>query len=325
MAQDYYATLGVKKDAADKEIRKAYRKLARQHHPDVNPGDNAAEERFKRINAAYEVLKDADKRKKYDRWGENWENADQFEAARASGAGRWYAGNGGGGFRIDLDDLEGMGGLGDIFGGVFGRRGRARQRPSVEQAVQISLEEAYNGTARTLQLSEPESCPTCGGTGEVSGAVCHTCGGRGAVERPRRIEVKIPAGSATGSRIRVPGRAGGGDLVLVVTVLPHKRFTRQGDDLEVTVDVPLADALLGGEVPVPTLKGTTVMLKIPQLTQNGRVFRLRGLGMPRLKGEGRGDLLARVNVRLPESLTDEQRAAVAALRPEPAKAKDETP
>ena len=326
MARDFYQVLGVTRDASDKDIRKAYRQLARKLHPDVNPSDSTAEKRFKEVNSAYEVLKDPDKRKKYDRWGENWEHAQQFEAAQRAGAGRWYGANTNA-YEINLDDLEGVegfGGLGDILGSMFGRGSRAGARrpqraPQLEQPVEISLEEAFHGTARTLQLGLPKACPTCGGSGEIAGAVCHNCQGQGVVVEPERIEVKIPAGVKTGSRVRVAGKGGGNgsrpsDLILVVSVKPHERFERKGDDLQATVDVPLAEALLGGEVAVPTLKGSSVMLRIPELTQNGRTFRLRGLGMPHLGREGSGDLYARVDVRLPESLGSEQKQALAALR-----------
>jgi molecular chaperone DnaJ len=325
MARNYYDVLGVEHDASEKDIRKAYRQLARKLHPDVNPSDNAAERRFKEVNQAYEVLKDPDKRKKYDRWGENWEHAEQFEAAQRSGAGRWYGSNTNA-YQVNLDDLEGFegfGGLGDILGSMFGRSrgaGRRPRAPQLEQTVEISLEEAFHGTTRTLQLSMPKTCPTCGGSGEIAGAICHNCQGQGMVIEPERIEVKIPAGVKTGSRVRVAGKGGTAngrgatDLILVVTVLPHEHFERRGDDLYTSVQVPLADALLGGEVAVPKLRGGNVMLRIPELTQNERSFRLRGLGMPHLGREGSGDLYARVSVRLPESLTPRQKDALEALR-----------
>jgi molecular chaperone DnaJ len=322
MAKDFYNTLGVKRDASAKDIRKAYRALARKLHPDVNPSDTVAEERFKEVNAAYEVLKDPAKRKKYDRWGDNWQHADELEAMRRPGAGRWYSTNTG---SLNLEDLEasGFGGLGDILEGMLGRsRGPRRSAPAnIEQRVDVGLEEALAGTARTLQIVREEACPTCGGAGQIAGALCHTCEGAGLVQKPKRIEVKIPAGVATGSRVRVAGEGspGGdghrpGDLILVVNVLPHERYERRGSDLQTAVDVPLADALLGGEVMVPTLNGKQVALRIPELSQNGQTFRLRGLGMPRLGGEGRGDLLVKANVRLPEKLTGEQKEALQTLR-----------
>jgi molecular chaperone DnaJ len=324
MAKDYYSVLGVKREASDKEIRKAYRALARKLHPDVNPGDKIAGERFKEINNAYEVLKDPEKRKKYDRWGENWERAEQFEAAQRAGAGRWYGANTGT-YTFEGDDLDGFGGLGDILGNLFGRGSRpaARRPANIEQAVEVTLEEAYAGTTRLLQVLQPQVCPTCKGAGQISGALCHECGGQGLVRAPRRLEVKIPAGVTNGSRVRIAGEGqpspNGGrptDLILVVSVRPHPRFERRGDDLYTSAAIDLADALLGGEVAVPTVKGGSVMLRIPELTQNGRQFRLAGLGMPRLSREGKGDLFVKTAVHLPAVLTAEQKAALESLRTE---------
>jgi DnaJ-class molecular chaperone len=309
MAKSFYDVLGVPRGASEKEIRTAYRKLARKLHPDVNPGDKAAEASFKQINNAYEVLSDAEKRRKYDRYGDQWEHADQIEEMQRRRGARF--GNGGGFQQFDLGDL---GGIGDLFGGVFGRgRGMARHGGDVQHQVDVTLEEAYHGTTRTLEMSAQEPCPTCGGAGEIAGAVCHTCDGARVVLRPRRLEVKIPAGVTTGSKVRVagegqPGIGGGrkGDLLLVVGVRPHARFERRGDDLHEEIEVPLTTAVLGGEVEVPTMTAR-VMLKIPPLTQNGRVFKLAGLGMPRLGHTGKGDLHARVRVRLPERLSDDQK------------------
>jgi DnaJ-class molecular chaperone len=318
MAKDFYEILGVKRDASEKEIRSAYRKLARKYHPDVNPGDDAAEARFKRINAAHEVLSDPEKRRKYDKYGDNWEHADQIEEMQRQRGQRFSFGDGGGFQSFEVHDLDDLGDLGGVFSQFFGRGGGARTRSAprrpaqVEQPVEITLDEAFHGTMRTLETTSVEACPTCGGVGEIAGATCHTCGGYGEVQRPRRIEVKIPAGVTTGSRVRVAGeghRSAGGqrsDLMLVVNVKKHARFERNGDDLQVEVDMPLTAAVLGGEAEVPTLTNK-VMLKIPPLTQNGRQFKLAGLGMPRLNKAGRGDLYARVRVRLPETLDDRQR------------------
>jgi DnaJ-class molecular chaperone len=322
MAKDFYDALGVARSADEKEIRTAYRKLARKHHPDVNPGDKASEARFKEVNAAYEVLSDPDKRKKYDKYGDRWEMADQIEEAQRRGGG-----GGGGGFRA-AQGAEGFGDFGSIFDNFF-RRERAgprgapgnRRGQDVESQVDISLEEAFHGTTRTVNLQSPEVCPTCGGAGEVAGAICHTCEGMGTVTRPRRLEVRIPAGVKTGSRVRVagegrPGSGKGspGDLYLVTSVLPHNRFERNGDDLTTEVEVPLLDAVLGGEVTVQTLSGR-VALRIPELTQNGRQIRLTGKGMPSLQSGGKaGDLIVRVRVRLPEKLSPEEREHFEALR-----------
>ena len=335
--QDYYGLLGVSKTASDKEIRSAYRKLARKHHPDVNPGDKGAEEKFKQINEAYEVVSDADKRKKYDELGSRWREYDQRQAAggAAAGAGRaggggqpfdWsqYAGGGPGGVRYEYrsvgeDDLRDLFGddapFSDFFETFFrssseepaaGGRTRAgtagrtsgRSRPQrsgsdLEHAVEISLEEAFSGTTIELSLRSPDG-------------------------KTRKIEVKIPPGVTTRSRVRVknqgnPGQGGGpaGDLYLVVAVKPDPRFERRGDDLYTKVQAPLTAVLLGGEARVPTVAGKTLALTIPAGTQDGRVFRLRGQGMPRLgKAPARGDLHAEVHARLPERLSARERELI---------------
>jgi len=328
MARDYYEVLGLKRGASSKEIKQAYRKLARKHHPDVNPGDKTAEELFKEINQAYEVLSDAEKRKKYDRYGERWEMAEAYEKARAEAGARggWQT------YQFDANDLfrggagrgQGFDNIFDLFGSA-GRRGRGPSRgQNVEYATEISLEEAYAGTARTLHLQSEETCATCGGTGEVAGAVCHVCQGQGLVLRPRRLEVKIPAGARDGTRVRLAnegsaGARGGprGDLYVVVRVQPHARFERKGDDLMTDVPVPLDNAVLGGEVEVQTVEGKRIAITIPPLTQNGRTIRLGGLGMPKLEGKNaRGDLLVRVRVVLPEELSDRERDLFEQLRAE---------
>jgi len=318
--KDYYATLGVKRDASEKEIRQAYRRLARKLHPDVNPGDKAAEERFKEINAAYEVLSDAEKRRKYDLYGDQWQYADQIEEAQRQSGQQWSrrSGPSGGGFQqFDLGDLGDLGGL---FGGLFGGgRARSRRGEDVQHVTEVTLEEAYHGTTRVLQLQAEEPCVTCGGSGRLVGAVCHVCQGAGVLARPKRLEVKVPAGVNDGSRVRVagegrPGRDGRrGDLYLVISVRPQGRFQRKGDDLHTEVEVPLLDALLGGEVEVPTLKGKAV-LKIPSPTQNGRVFRLAGMGMPKLGGSAHGDLFVRVKVALPTELSPQERELLEKLK-----------
>lgn len=328
MATSYYDTLGVKRDASDKEVRAAYRRLARKHHPDVNPDDKASEARFKEVTGAYEVLSDADKRKKYDKYGDRWEYADQIDEQQRARSQRTGFANGGGYQQYDIGDLDGAGDLGSVFSQFFGRGGggttglrqRARRGADIQHPVDVTLEEAFQGTTRTIELRAIEPCGTCGGSGEVAGAVCHTCGGGGQVQRPRRLEVKVPAGVQSGSKVRIAnegesGSAGGakGALLLVITVRPHRGFERKGDDLLEDIDVPLTVATLGGEIAVPTLMAN-VMLTIPPLTQNGRVIRLGRLGMPRLGKDGRGDLLARVRVRLPEELTDAQRELFEQLR-----------
>jgi molecular chaperone DnaJ len=328
MPKNLYDVLGLKRDAYEKEVKSAYRKLARKYHPDVNPGDKGGDTRFKEINGAYEVLSDPEKRKKYDKYGEKWEYADQIEEAqRQRGSRAAGSGNGGGFQQFRVEDLNDLGDLGGIFGSMFGRGGggggartMSRRGTDLRQPVEVTLEEAFHGTARTLETVGQEACPTCGGTGQMAGATCHTCGGYGEVQRPRRLEVKIPAGVTTGSKVRIAnegqaGTGGGdkGDVILEIKVRPHPRFERKGDDLIEEVDVPLTAAALGGEAEVPTMTAK-VMLKIPPLTQNGRAFKLTGLGMPHLGKEGRGDLHARVRVRLPQQLTDEQREHFEALR-----------
>ena len=307
MARSFYETLGVARGASEKEIRSAYRKLARRYHPDVNPNDKAAEERFKEIQGAYDVLADEDSRRKYDRYGDRWQQADQIEEMERQ---RAQAGFGGG-----FGDLD----LGSVFGGIFG--GGPRRGQDVESPAAITLEEAAAGTTRTVSLQSAEPCAICGGNGAVANTRCHACGGAGETLRPRRLEVKAPPGVRTGSRVRVagegrPGRGGGppGDLYLLITVLPHARFERTGDDLTVEVPVPYLDAVLGGEIEVPTLTGR-VMLTIPPLTQNGRRFRLTGKGMPVLgRSDRRGDLFARVGVALPERLSERERELFEELR-----------
>jgi DnaJ-class molecular chaperone len=349
MARDYYEVLGVKRDASDKEVRAAFRRLARRYHPDVNPGNAESETRFKEINQAYEVLSDPEHRKAYDRYGDQWQYADQIEAMRrqqAAGGGPFGFGSGpfngqrggprgmGGGaqtFEFDLGDLSDLAGMGGsrgggagIFDSLFRRAGGGRQRgEDVEHVTRVTLEEAYRGATRAIEVHEgSETCRICGGEGRIAGALCHACRGTGNASPLRRIEVTIPAGIQDGQRIRVSGRGGqgagggpSGDLYLVVNVIPHARFERRGDDLHVDVDVPVADAALGGEVHVPTLKGRALALRIPAGTQGGKVFRLAGQGMPREKARGGyGDLHARVRLVIPEPLTDEQRALFERLR-----------
>jgi curved DNA-binding protein len=302
--KDYYQTLGVGQNASQDEIKKAYRKLARQHHPDVNPGDASAEDRFKEINEAYEVLSDPDKRQKYDQFGSQWQkyeraggrpedfNWNQWQAQ--PGTTHTYQ-------SVNPEDLEemfgGQAGFSDffetLFGGRPGRRSRGpgeqtygyqphpRQGQSLEHPVQITLAEAFQGTNRVLEF-----------------------------EGGRRLEAKIPRGVTSGSRVRLkgqgaPGMAGGqtGDLYLIIEVLPNSRFQREGDDLRTTVPVDLFSLLLGGKVQVPSLD-RTVKLDIPAETANGKTFRLRGLGMPNLKNpEQRGDLYATVEAQLPQHLS----------------------
>lgn len=322
MAKSFYEVLGVPRTATDKEIRAAYRKLARKHHPDVNPNDRVAEARFKEINSAFEVLSDPGKRAKYDKYGAQWEQADQIEEMqRRQSAWGWAGGGPSTGTTGDA-----FGDLGTVFETLFrrdrGPRGPVRRRGrDIETPVQVTLEEAFRGSTRAVEARSGEPCSACGGLGEVAGATCHACGGTGTGGRPRRLEVTIPAGVKSGSRVRVAGEGGrgvgggpSGDLYLVMTVTDHPRFERRGDNLYVDALVPLVDAVLGGEVEIATLEGR-VALRLPELTQNGQQFRLAGKGMP-VMGERtkRGDLFARVKVQLPEHLDAEERRLFEQLR-----------
>lgn len=282
--KDYYNILGVSRSASEAEIKQAYRKLARQHHPDVNPGDKSAEERFKQINEAYEVLSDKEKRRKYDKYGDQWPYADQFEKARQQQPG-WNFSQGGQRVYFSEGDIGGI--FDDLlrgFGTRVGGKPQPRKGRDIEFPLEVTLEEAYSGTTRTLSLADG-----------------------------KRLEVKIPPGVKDGSRVRISGKGaegyGGakGNLYLVTLVRPHRTFRRHGDDLYTDVSVPLAVAVLGGEVKVNTLKGSKLSLKIPAETQNGRTFRLKGQGMPHLGNLTKGDLLARVKVVLPTKLTDEEK------------------
>jgi curved DNA-binding protein len=317
--KDYYATLGVNKSATEKEIKQAFRKLARKHHPDVNPGDKAAESKFKEINEAYEVLGDPPKRKKYDELGANWRAYEQAERAGGPNpfAGQWNVNMGGGqgGFRtMTQEEMEEM--FGDrnpfsdffttFFGGGFGEReasarggarGRSRTRPGrdVEHEIELSLDDAYHGATRRLSLKHDGHA--------------------------RTVDVRIPAGVGDGSRVRISGEgesgtggAASGDLYLRVRLAPHPLFERKGRDLYVKVPLPVTTAVLGGEVEVPTISGKAVRLKIPALTQNGQVFRLKGYGMPAVgKNDDKGDAYARVEIQLPAQLTPDERSHYEAL------------
>ena len=321
--KDYYATLGVPKTATDKELKQAYRKLARKHHPDVNPGDKGAESKFKEINEAYEVLGDPEKRRKYDELGANWrmyEQAQQqgqpfpgggspFGGGSAGGeGGAWTINMGGpGGARtMSEDEMRDMFGDADpfsdffktFFGGAGAGEGRGRQSRAprsqkggdIESKAELTLEEAYHGAMRRVAI---------------------TVGGHA-----RTIDVRIPAGVKDGSRVRAAGEGesgtGGGasgDLYLRVRLKPHPVFERKGDDLYTKVALPVTTTVLGGEAQVPTITGS-VRLKVPETTQPGQIFRLKGHGMPVVnKPDVKGDLYATADVQLPRSLTKEQRAA----------------
>jgi molecular chaperone DnaJ len=341
--RDFYDVLGVSKDATDQDIKSAYRKLALKHHPDRNPGDTEAEEKFKEAAEAYAVLADADKRSAYDRFG---------HAGVSSGAGP-------GGFDptifADFGDI--FGGLRDIFGfgdffGGGGRRNGPQRGSDLRYDLEISFEESAAGMETSVQIPRQEPCEACKGSGSAPGtspAVCPQCGGRGQlryqqgfftvaqtcrqcggagrvitkacpecrghgqVARQRKLTVRIPAGIASGQRLRLygegeAGQGGGpaGDLYVVVHVQDHPVFRREGDDLFCRIPVTYPIVALGGEVSVPTLAGHE-KVTIPEGTQSGQVFRLRGKGMPSVSGRGRGDLHVVVDVTTPKKLTKEQR------------------
>ena len=341
---DYYAVLGVKKDADQKDIRKAYRKLAQKWHPDANAGNKDAEDRFKQISAAYDVIGDPDRRKEYD------------EARTLFGSGVRFGAPGGraGGFRMDD--------IGDIFGDLF--RGGGRRQPTtgprrgqdLEAEIHLSFRDALEGVETAVHLTSESTCPTCfgsgaapgtsprpcpecggrgtqssdmgffgfsrpcprcQGTGQVIEVPCATCGGSGATSQPRRISVRIPAGVEDGKRIAVRGRGGpgahggpAGDLFLLVHVEPDKVFGRRGKhDVTLTVPVTFPEAALGAEIEVPTFDGELVKFRIPPGTPSGKTLRLRNRGGPKPKG-GRGDMLVTVEVAVPSRLTREEREAL---------------
>ena len=344
--RDYYEVLGVKKDATADEIKKAFRKLTKENHPDLHPGDKACEERFKEANEAYEVLSDEEKRRKYDQYGHA-----AFDP---------NAGFSGGGF----GDFSGFGGFGDIFSDIFGGFGGStranpnapRRGENVRATANISFEEAAFGCKKEVTIAKvetcadckgtgcapgttPEICPDCKGTGSVtvnqrtpfgvmqssspcskcrgSGKIihqpCKTCRGMGSVRRQHKVEVNIPAGIDDGQTISKPGGGnagvtGGpaGDLLVTVIVKPHPRFERDGTSVLLEQEISYAQAALGSEVEVPTLDGK-VKLTIPEGTQPGAVFRLRGKGIPYLRGGGRGDQFVTVNIKVPKNLTGSQK------------------
>lgn len=344
--RDYYEILGLSRGATEADIKSAYRKLAVRYHPDKNPGDHAAEEKFKEAAEAYTVLSDAEQRARYDRFG-------HAGVSSSAGAAGWGAA-GFGGIEDILGDLFGFG---DVFGGrggggAGGRRSAAQRGADLRYDLEMTLEEAAAGMTAQLRIprleaceacqgsgaapgTQPETCPTCSGAGQVryqqgffsvartcgncrgTGRViktpCEACRGAGRVERERSMEVKIPSGVETGSRLRLAGEGeagaqGGpaGDLYVVIHVKEHEQFERQGNNLYASVPVTFAQAALGSEVTVQTLGGQET-LKIPAGTQTGTVFRLKGNGMPVLGGRGRGDMFVSVTVVTPTTLTREQR------------------
>lgn len=341
--KDYYDVLGVARTATVQEIRAAFRKRARELHPDVNRDDPQAAEKFKDLNEAHEVLSSVDKRAMYDRFGNDWQRYKDAGVSPSDGQytrrtatdedfGSWFTGEKGT-FTFETSTSGGNGRFSDFFNLLFGGQaeapGRTRIRPSRprrgvdnELATTVTLEESFKGASRQVTIKAPELCAVCDGTGIARGATCPRCDGRGTIDRHKQLEVRIPKGVRTGSRVRIAGQGasgsnGGpaGDVYLVIKVLPHPGFDRNGDDLVAENHVPVYTAMLGGEVVVETLSGP-VALTIPAGTQQGSVFRLKGKGMPILgpKIEARGDLRLRVTVDTPVDLSPEERGAFERLR-----------
>lgn len=313
--RDYYETLGVARDAGDDQIKKAYRKLARKFHPDLNPGNKAAEEQFKKINEAYEVLSDKDKRKKYDALGANWKSGMDFTPGADAESSRVHMG--------DLGDLfsegGGLGGFSDFFEMLFGVRrpggagfASSARGGDVESEVAVTLEEAHHGTSRAVRVPLEEPCPECGGSGRKGDKACPVCRGTGRRTRLESFTVNIPRGVQDGSIIRVPAKGGAGfgggargDLYFRVQVTPHERFgLKESGDLE--LDLPIApwEAVLGARVEAPTLDGP-VALQVPPGSQGGRVLRLKGKGAA-LPSGSRGDLYVRLRIVVPSSPTERE-------------------
>jgi molecular chaperone DnaJ len=348
---DYYETLGVPRGASADEIKKAYRKLARRYHPDHNPGDAAAEERFKAIGEAHDVLSDPERRKQYDSFGRT------FRPGQNPGAGGGFQGFDFGGAGANFD-------LGDLFGGLFNRGGRGSAPPGrgadVEAQVSLSFQDALQGVTVRVPVDKANACPTCHGSGAAAGTApticpvckgrgvtsesqgffsinqpcgrcggagtviehpCPTCHGSGRVRSTKTYQVRIPAGVRDGTRIKVKGKGeaaprGGepGDLYVVTRVTASPLFVRNGDDLVIDVPVTFAEAAMGGQVELPTPNGETVRVKVPSGSTDGKTLRVKGRGAPKPNGSGSGDLLARLRIAVPSKLSKQEREALERLQ-----------
>jgi DnaJ-class molecular chaperone len=318
--KDYYALLGVPKGAAEKDIKSAYRKLARKWHPDANPDNpKAAEEKFKEISEAYEVLGDPEKRRKYDALGSDWQSA-----ARQAEQQRQYRARFDDNFDFGSAAGPGPSGFSDFFDMFFSGIGR-RQAASahntafqqrgqdLETTIELTLRDVYDGGKKAVSLQVEDICPRCRGTGTDNGRLCPQCSGTGRLLVTKKFEVTVPKGIGDGQRIRLAGQGGigigggpSGDLYLIVKLLDDATYKRKGDDLYVDLPVSVYDLVLGGEVKVPTMAGQVAMT-IPEGTQNNRLMRLSGKGMPKVKGSGAGDEYVRLVGQLPQNLSDKEK------------------
>ncbi|HUO84261.1 MAG TPA: J domain-containing protein [Thermoanaerobaculia bacterium] len=322
--RDYYEILGVKKDVSEEELKKAYRKLARKFHPDVNPGDKEAEQKFKEASEAYAVLSDKEKRAQYDRLGR-----EAFSFGGPGGAGPFEAGGPFGGFEFDLGEVFGggkrtgragratgfrtSGDFRDIFSDLFtgggepGGRAIPRRGADMEATAAISFRDAVEGTTVALGMQRPRECARCGGSGNVDDRVCTACQGAGVVAGSESVKVRIPEGVRDGQKIRIRGQGGAGmgggppgDLIVQIQVPLHPFYERRGDDIHIELPITLAEAIQGGEIEVPTIRGP-VRAKIPAGTQGGQTFRIKGKGVKKAKG-GQGDHYYKVQIHIPKDL-----------------------
>jgi molecular chaperone DnaJ len=310
--KDPYETLGIGRDASDVDVKKAYRRLARKHHPDVNPGDGAAQKRFQDISAAYEILKDPERRKRFDRFGDTGEVPESPNPAGRPSAGSPFGGAGpkGGGFRWSGD-------FGDLFSEIFSGGGSPEQggfgvSPEEDEdtaaPLTISFKDGVLGGTVSFRARLPRRCGRCGGTGRSGRSSCPACHGAGVVVQTEKLSVRIPAGVDTGSKIRVPGkgRTEQGDLYLALTVEPHPYFSRENDDILAEVPISVSEALLGAEIDVPTIRGP-VRARIPAGTAGGQRFRLKGRGIENSRTTTAGDHYYRVTIAMPSNQTPEAR------------------